>query len=114
MAAYNVGDKVKVFDINGPSHGMPESGWDGEIVKVGTKLVTIKYNYAEKQFRIATGGINDDYGHQHFMTVSAARKCVAMQAITSRGFEVAPWARHSIDYLESVAEALRNLPKPRL
>lgn len=114
MAAYSVGDMVKVFDINGPSHGMPESGWDGEIVKVGTKLVTIKYNHTEQQFRIATGGVNDNYGHQHFMSVPAARRHVAVGAITSRGFQLAPWARHDIDYLESVADALRNLPKPRL
>lgn len=114
MVTYKTGDKVKVFDVNGPSHGMPESGWDGEIVKVGTKLVTIEYGHTKQTFRIVTGSANDDYGHQMFMTIEAARRHVAKKAITGRGFQIAEYARHDIEYLESVAAALRALPNPRL
>lgn len=109
-----VGDKVKVFDINGHRHGQPESGWDGEVVKVGTKLVTIDYHHSRQVFRIAGGLANDNYGHQVFKTLPDARRHVALQAITSRGFQIASRARHDIDYLEAVADALRGLPNPRL
>ena len=113
MATVKLGDKVKVFDINGHRHGQPEAGWDGEVVKVGTKLVTIAYRRSRQVFRLATGVANDDYGHQVFMALPEARRHVALQALSSRGLQPASWARHDIDYLEAVADALRGLPNPR-
>lgn len=114
MAAYSVGDKVKVFDINGHCDGMPRDGWDGEVVKVGSKLITITYERHRQVFRLDTRCANDDYQRQNFMRPDEARRKVAVSTISGRGFELASWARHSLDYLEAVAEALRNLPDPRL
>lgn len=114
MATYSVGDKVKVFDVNGRSYGMPEGGWDGKVIKVGSKLITIAYEGNERVFRLDTRQANDEYRHQSFMRPAEARHSTALSVITSRGFELASWARHDINYLEAVAEALRNLPKPRL
>lgn len=114
MAQYNVGDKVKVFDINGHRHGQPEGGWDGEIVKVGRTLFTARWNGRSAQFYQHGGCIKDNRGHHVALLVPQARLKVALDAIRSRGFVPAEYARHDIDYLEAVAQALRGLPNPRL
>lgn len=69
MSKYAVGDEVRVFDVNGRRNGMPKGGWPGTVTAVGRKLMTVSYGgYRNEKFRMDTGRVNDNYGHQYIMT----------------------------------------------
>jgi len=64
-----VGDKVRVFDINGRRNGQPNSGWPGEVVKIGRVYATIQYNGGRRQFGLSDHRAHDAWGHQSFQTM---------------------------------------------
>lgn len=68
-----VGQKVKVYD----NVGRQVQVFDGTVVKVGRKLVTVQWAFggfspAETQFRMDEGTENDGYGHRWFKTLDQA------------------------------------------
>jgi hypothetical protein len=78
LYALKVGDRVQVFDINGPRRGQPEGGWDGTVAKVGRTLIHVnysaKYRHRPQVFRMDTGRSNDSYSHQFIQTVEEAAR----------------------------------------
>jgi hypothetical protein len=72
---FTVGQKVKVFDVNGPRMGMPVGGWDAVVTKVGRKLVTVKHEGEwgiGEQYRMEDGQANDGWGHRSIKTLEQA------------------------------------------
>lgn len=94
--ATKVGDTVKVFDVNGKRRGQPEGGWDGKVLKVGRKLVTIEYpggRWGGRQFRLEDGRANDTYGsHTLFLTLPEValrqRRQDAIASLRRHGVEI--------------------------
>jgi hypothetical protein len=107
----DVGEEVRVFDVNGKRHGMPEGGWPGEVVKVGRVLATIRCRNGEQTFRLDTGQANDRYGHQWFLTVDQAtektRRHRAESILREYGVETSR-ASLSTGQLEAIAEIVKN------
>jgi len=107
-----VGDTVKVFDINGKRVGQPEGGWDGEVTKVGRALITIKYAGRNTVFRIDTGRTNDAYAHQHYETVAEAarneRYAKARNTLTEFGLDFRLGKRATLDQVEALAELVNS------
>jgi hypothetical protein len=109
-----VGDRVQVFDVNGSRLGQPKGGYDGTVVKMGRKLVTVKYDHGESVFRLETGQANDAYGHQHLRTVEQAaedlRKTEAMQQLREVGLDVQRDRRRdfSVDTLKKIVEIVKE------
>lgn len=69
-----VGQKVVVFD--GTYRGGAKR-FDGEVTRVGRKLVTVQWNFGgfsptDATFRIETGQENDQWGRRWFKTVEQA------------------------------------------
>lgn len=112
MTEIKVGDEVKVFDVNGHRFGQPEDGWDGIVVKVGRKLVDIKYNFCTKKFRLDTRSANDAFKHQYFKTqteVEATRvRDDLIEKLESFGFKLKLQANVSTEVIETVVRALQN------
>lgn len=116
----SVGDEVRVFDVNGHRRGQPDGGYVGTVVKVGRKLVEIKYGYCQAQFRIETGGVNDGYGHQYFLTINETEEQEirrdALKRLEALGFTVSYKARNSYTadqyaQLANSSEIILGLPK---
>lgn len=113
MAKFVTGDIVKVFDVNGKRNGQPEGGWQGQVTKVGKKLVTVKYNHSVDTFRIETGFVNDRYGHQYILTLEEYNeKQLATKArstlIREFGIDVT-WSKLSGTNLTLLLDAVRRL-----
>jgi hypothetical protein len=114
LYALEVGDRVQVFDINGRRMGQPAGGWDGTVVKVGRKLITVQYQSAHntKAFRLDSGSANDDYGHQHVRTVEQAtadlRRAEALRRLRDAGvtIECSRINAYSTQTLEALAAVL--------
>lgn len=108
-----VGDPVKVFDVNGARQGQPEDGWDGEVVKVGAKLVTIKYSHGYTVvFRLDTGHANDKYQHQWFLTLPEAelsrRRVAAREVLRAHHVTLEPRCSLDLETLEDLAAVLTS------
>lgn len=105
-----VGDPVKVFDVNGRHIGQPEGGWDGTVVHIGRKLITVEYGPHRKKFRLDSGTVNDKYEHQHILTVSEAafnrRYRHAVETLYAHGVDVLWRARLSLAQVEELASVV--------
>lgn len=109
MATYKLGQKVKVFDVNG-------YGWDGEVTKIGRKYVTVTYAQSRKgaQFRIEDGrGAEANWGWQtHIMTLEAAaearRLSEAIEALREKGLEIRRGASFTSAQLEMILWVLTD------
>lgn len=66
----HLGQEVRVFERN--RRPKQEDSVPGEVVRVGRKLVDIKYGWATVTFRIDTQTINDSYGGVWFKTPEQA------------------------------------------
>lgn len=116
----SAGDPVKVFDAyNGRRHGQPEDGWDGEVVKVGTKLVHIRYGrYDEtEKFRLDTQVVNDQYERLHFRTMpqmeELRRSQAALALLATHGLRLDSWRTLPVDVLEQLAAVLTAYDKTK-
>lgn len=108
-----VGDPVKVFDVNGDRHGQPADGWDGNVVKAGSKLVTITYSHGYTTvFRLEDGRVNDKYGHQHFLTLPQAergrRRKTARDTLRAHHVTLEPKCSLPLETLEDLAAVLAS------
>lgn len=117
LAELKAGDRVQVFDVNGSRMGQPKGGWDGEVVKVGRKLITVKYGYAASVFRLDDGRKNDAYGHQHIKTVEQAAEDLRRGSVVGRlrefGIDLRWDAREiSTAKLESMLQVLEATDVP--
>lgn len=111
LADLKVGDRVQVFDVNGSRMGQPRGGWDGTVVKVGRKLITIQYgNHYTQVFRLDSGRANDAYGHLWIKTseqaAEDARRGELIQRLRDGGLEIRVGARVSTSMLEALIKAL--------
>jgi len=114
MTALEVGQSVRVFDVNGARVGQPEGGWPGEVVRVGRKLVYITFARAAwnkresgEAFRLDDGQINDNHGNRYFLTVEEAdyrlRRETAVTALREVGIHVQTYSRLSLEQIEALA-----------
>lgn len=112
MPDLKVGDKVRVFDVNGRRQGQPEGAWVGEVVKAGRKLVTIKYGWRVQVFRIEGQRANDSYGHQHFKSPEQAerdlRASKARGVLRERRIKLDWDAKFTVEQLEALAELVKS------
>lgn len=115
MSLYDLkpGDPVKVFDVNGRRYGQPEDGVDGEVVKVGRKLITVKHSRWNTQvFRLENGIANDNYGHQWIRTLEEAadliRRAELRQSMRKLGLEIKIGRSFSTDTMEKLVQVLEN------
>lgn len=112
MPDIKVGDEVRVFDVNGSRMGQPQGGWHGSVVKVGRKLVDIKYGGRIQKFRIDDRRSNDSYGHQSFKTPAEVtedeRREHAVEALNAQHIQVTPQCRLTVDQLEALADVVRK------
>lgn len=105
-----VDQEVWVFDVNDRGRG-PDRGI---VTKVGRKLVTIKYGYGERTFRIEDGQRNDNYRHQWFLTdeqyALGTRRKVAVNTIRDVLIGRAGGIKNGlpIELIESVAALLER------
>jgi hypothetical protein len=104
-----VGEEVRVFDMNGSRVGQPDGGWPGEVVKAGPKLVTIHYDGRDVVFRRGGGRTNDNYGHQSYKTPeeaeASARMHAAKSALRNLGIDVTQRCSLSVSQLEAMVAA---------
>jgi hypothetical protein len=105
-----VGDRVQVFEQW--SRNVPAGGWDGEVVKVGTKLITVKYEYREWVFRLETGQVNDknfSY-HARIETVEQVQEDMRRSQLTDSlqelGLQLTRTNSLTTDQIETVVRAL--------
>lgn len=122
MTTYRRGDKVKVFDRNGRRAGQPDGGWDGEIVKVGSKYVHIAYpGKANPQaFHPDTRQASDTNSFRSFLPADEAkdqaeanrRRADAERVLGSYGLRVMAGAGTPLEVVEAVAETLLQFPNP--
>lgn len=64
---------MRIFDVNGSRLGQPAGGWPATVVKVGTKLVTLRRvgrSWRDEVFRIEEQTKNNDWGHESFLTLA--------------------------------------------
>lgn len=112
LADLKAGDRVQVFDMNGPRMGQPKGGWDGTVVKVGRKLITVQYRWQHQTqvFRLETGQANDDYGHSWIKTAAQVdedlRRAGLVQRLRDGGLDVRMGRQLPMRTLEAVAKAL--------
>lgn len=88
----------------------------GTVVKVGRKLVTIRAgerDWDERQYRLASGIVNDNWGHHWFKTDEQValddRVSAARAALLAAGLSVRSYADLSLETLEAVAAVLAGL-----
>ena len=122
MTTYNVGDKVKVFDRNSSKMGQPEGGWDGEIVKTGSKYVHIAYRASgtPQTFMISTRKASSANSFRWFLPLAEAEAQAALAArqravdlvFSEYGLQVKAGVRLPIETQEEVAATLLRFPKP--
>lgn len=105
-----VGDKVVICGYN------IKKPMEGEVTKVGRTLVTIKTGRIERQYRIATGIINDNYGHEWFLTTErfAAREQKKLDVETLRKHGLEESLGRSMDpaKMHALVEFLENYKDP--
>lgn len=107
-----VGDRVQVFEQW--SRNVPRGGWDGEVIKKGTKLVTVRYHGHESIFRLETGSLNDkDFSsHARIRTVDQAqehlRRSELITAMHELGFRFTNRADMATEKIEAVVRALKE------
>lgn len=107
-----VGDRVQVFEQW--TRNVPPGGWDGEVVKKGTKLITVKYNYSTSVFRIDTGAVNskDFPYHARIRTVEQAqedlRRSDLIQELRDLGLQFTNQGTLTTEQIEAVVRALKE------
>lgn len=67
MTGVKVGDRVQIFDSY--RQGQSPNGEDGEVIKVGRRLFTVKRTWGgELVFRLENGQLNDkNFGYQTYV-----------------------------------------------
>jgi hypothetical protein len=116
VSGYEVGDEVRVFDVNGKRVGQPEGGWAGEVVKAGPKLIHVRYGGAHPgstdTFRRETGARNDAYEHRYVMTLDeverAERGKAAMAVLRERRISLGHGHRLTLAQAEALAEVVKG------
>lgn len=109
-----VGDRVQVFDANGSREGQPPGGWDGTVVKVGRRLITVTYGHGyTTAFRLDDQGrSNDSYGHQHIETVEQAAENARRSEVEAKlrvlGIDLRRQVRIPTDKLEALVTILED------
>lgn len=115
MTTLQVGDEVRVFDVNGSRRGQPEGGYVGHIVKVGRTLAHIEYKGWTETFRLDNGRRNDNYGHQWFKTLEQAaldeRRSVAEAVLRNVGVELSHRRSFTLEQIEALAEVAKTFGK---
>lgn len=110
-----VGDKVHVTDVNCGRGGYPKEGWFGEVVKLGSKLVTLTYGtngeYTET-FRIVERHRQDALHHRTYQTLAehqeGLRRGAALNVLRDHDMIGGGARRLPIDKLEAIAEILER------
>lgn len=113
MSDIQVGDEVRVYDVNGRRQGQPEGGWAGTVEKVGRSLVYIDYprGRGAEPFRLSDQRRNDSYGHQYFRTLAQAeewdRRSDAVGVLRERGVELSNRYSFTLEQIEALAEVVQ-------
>lgn len=111
MSKYSVGQRVWIYSVNARKGTGPQQG---EVVKVGRTLVTVKgidSAWWTQVFRIETGSANDQYGHEWIKTDAEReevdRRNAALETLREAGirFDRAP---SNVEVLEGFVEVLRR------
>lgn len=112
---YEVGQAVRIFDVNGKRLGQPEDGWPGHVTEVGRKLVTVEEDDGwpnPTQYRIETGQKNDNYGHRYIKTPEQSawdeRKRASVAFLHQHGLEVGRKFDLDVTVLEAIADVIRE------
>lgn len=117
-----VGQEVRVLDVNGARSGMPKGGWVGVVTKVGRKLFTVDYPDAGWVHYNVRGIIfrledlhwnNKDFGYQKWVvTLERAalneRTSKAAEALDNHGLEIKRTCKLTIEQLEAVVRVLEG------
>jgi hypothetical protein len=118
MSLYDlkVGDRVQVFENCGRRSGQPEGGWDGEVIKAGRKLLTVKWGRGEEVFRLDTGQYNSK-SYPHFYRVKTVEQAAAdlrrqglLNKLNEMGLEIRfhHKSEFTTDKLEAVVKVLEE------
>lgn len=110
-----VGDKVHVTDVNCGHGGYPKEGWFGEVVKLGTRRVTISYGENGQHtdmFRIDERHREDSTHHRTYRTMAehqeVLRRGAAMNVLRDHDMIGGAARRLPIDKLEAIVEILER------
>lgn len=115
----NVGDKVRVYDINGKREGWGD-GVEGTVTKVGRALFTVEHRQARpggQVFKLEGGWANDKWGHRWVETeeqfAARKRRDDAVTMLESRGIRLEPTSkgRLTTEILEALAAAAAGFPR---
>jgi hypothetical protein len=102
-----VGDRVQVFES---FRRQPQGGLDATVVKVGRKLITVKYGHCESVFRLENGRINNDYGHSWIRTVEQAaedlRRKELVQRLRDGGVDLRVGTQFAMETLEALVNVV--------
>lgn len=112
-----VGDTLRVFNVNGGRMGWPADGYVGTVTKAGPKLFTVEYgSRSTTVFRQKDGRSNDAYRHVWVETPEQAaleqREAKADAALREHGvvLERRSRIRLTVEQLEALAEVARTFP----
>lgn len=110
MNRWTVGQRVMVIDVNrGPA--------EGTVIKVGRTIVQVEpdnYRGHWWAFRMDDGSRNDNYGHQHILTMEEfadrEERAALMKRIKAAGFDTQFGYRreHTTALLRRVVQALED------
>lgn len=114
MTTLTVGQPVKVYDNTYRACRV----YDGTVVKIGRKLVTIQWNFSgftptETVFRMDDGTENDGYGHRWFKTVEQAeaddRLAAAREYLLAVGIELTFRSDLTGPQIEELAATVKHM-----
>lgn len=120
MVDIEVGDEVRIFDVNSASrrqarrNGEFDEGAPATVEKVGRKLVTLREGNSSwtRQFRLDTGLVNDNYGHAWFRTLADherdRRQYEALKVLAEHRITIEPQARLTMEQIEALADVARR------
>lgn len=106
------GDRVQVFISY--KRNQPRGGDDGEVVKVGRKLITVKYGWGTTVFRMENGRANDRFGHTYIRTPEQVeemnRRTDLLSRLKALGLEPVSYPRTEIstDKIEAIVKIMEE------
>lgn len=116
MSAYEVGQRVWIYDVNDRRSRGPR---EGTVTKVGRALVTVADvqfpAWAPQTFRIEDGRRNDKYAHQWIKTEQQRRRderdAVAYQRLRDLGIRFDVGSRRlPVEVMEALADLVERTP----
>ena len=112
MTPIQVGDEVRVFDVNGRRMNQPEGGWIGHVKNVGRTLAHIDYpgGRGTEGFKLSDG--QRPGGRRWFKTLDRVarddRMCAAQDILIAVGVELNYRNRLTLEQIEALAEVAKT------